>query len=419
MRPGGSSTSRIEPSGSMLAPATTSSRRHERAEPLDDDISLADECIDQEGLAADRAVDDHVRAGPGFVDGMPSTSARSETGTGCPSSSIIRRPSAWRRVVVACDLGHATRCKGNANRWPAVSTSRQRRTASVIGTMMRNSLPTPGRGTNLDTTSGRLDARTNGVETDATTGDVRHELRRREAGPEDQLECLVVVEVVDIDASPDRLRPHPLDVDAAAVVADGDDDLRSELHRVQSHRRLCRLARRGSPFGRFDAVIDGVADEVEQGIRELVQHPAIQLRVLAAHFPADVLAQALWPRRAPARWSESVIVETGTMRVRMTPSCSRFSSTRQLGELREVGGVDAEAFGEHPADSQVRRSRLADHAHQLVEALDRHHHRRRCFAWPTGAALGRHRRGRHSRLWLQAIARVDRRTSSRTPHPDG
>ena len=51
MRPGGSRTRRIDPSGSTLAPATTSSRGSTALEPLDDDVALPDERVDPERVA--------------------------------------------------------------------------------------------------------------------------------------------------------------------------------------------------------------------------------------------------------------------------------------------------------------------------------------------------------------------------------
>ena len=37
----------------------------------------------------------------------------------------------------------------------------------------------------------------------------------------------------------------------------------------------------------FDAVVDRVADQMEKGVRQLVQHATIQLGVAASHLPAD------------------------------------------------------------------------------------------------------------------------------------
>ena len=76
----------------------------------------------------------------------------------------------------------------------------------------------------------------------------------------------------------------------AAVVGHGDDDFGAELHGMQSDGAVRRLSGRGALVGGLDAVIDGVADQVQQRIGELVQHAAVHFGVQAACFPPHLFA---------------------------------------------------------------------------------------------------------------------------------
>src|SRR5262249_36564509 len=118
----------------------------------------------------------------------------------------------------------------------------------------------------LDAASYRFDARPDDVEADAASRDVGDRARRREARFQDEVEAPFVGEVRGIDAALCRADADGIDVDPAPVVGDDDDHFGADLHRVQPQRRRRRFAR-GRALGRgLDAVVDGVANEVEQGI---------------------------------------------------------------------------------------------------------------------------------------------------------
>ena len=296
MRPGGSSTSEDRAVG-LDAGAGARSSAAEPAEPLDDDVALADQPRRRWKACAPRRCRLTTTNGPWPpvpVDGRPSVSARSETGTGCRRRQIDRRPSACARSSALARPGRATtRCSGRANRWPPASTSRHGSTARVIGTMMRNSLPAPGVGAHLDPAAGRLDAGAHDVEPDPPAGDVGDE--RRGGRAPDGRSAGAVSSSVSPSASmpePGRLGAHPVDVDAPAVVADGDDDLGPELHGVQPHRApgpacrprsrsagvRCRGRRRCGP----GAAASRRADAARHG----------RARCPRLDLPAHVLAQA-------------------------------------------------------------------------------------------------------------------------------
>src|SRR3546814_9699478 len=64
---------------------------------------------------------------------------------------------------------------------------------------------------------------------------------------------------------------------AAAVVAHDDLDLVARLARRHRQVRRHALARRDALIERLDAMVDGVADDVDQRIADILHHLAIQL----------------------------------------------------------------------------------------------------------------------------------------------
>ena len=83
----------------------------------------------------------------------------------------------------------------------------------------------------------------------------------------------------------------PVEVEAAAVVGDFDDDVAAFVPGRQPDRALRRLAG-GDPLGRtFDAVIGAVAHQVRERILDQIEHLAVELGIGAAHRKLDVLAE--------------------------------------------------------------------------------------------------------------------------------
>ena len=86
------------------------------------------------------------------------------------------------------------------------------------------------------------------------------------------------------------MRQDAVGVEPLAVVADLDDDAVAAVEGVERDRALARLAGRLADLGRFDAVVGRVAHHVDQRIAQLVDHPLVQLGLLAADLQADLLA---------------------------------------------------------------------------------------------------------------------------------
>ena len=59
---------------------------------------------------------------------------------------------------------------------------------------------------------------------------------------------------------------------------------------LQFHRALLRLASRPAFLGRFQAVINRVSDEMNQGIGDLLNHGLVQLGIFADQFQPDIFA---------------------------------------------------------------------------------------------------------------------------------
>ena len=135
---------------------------------------------------------------------------------------------------------------------------------------------------------------------------------------------------------------------------------------------LARLAGRLAFVGRLDAVIDRVADEVEERVGQAVEHTAVELGIAAPDLPVDHLAEG--PRQI-AHGPVELVGGRGD-RHHAGPHGAFLEVVEhsgQLGELGYGGRLDLEARRQHAADSQMGGSRLADQADQLVETFDRHH----------------------------------------------
>ena len=126
---------------------------------------------------------------------------------------------------------------------------------------------------------------------------------RAEAGLEDELEQLQRRPAFHLrcgrqSAANGRLAQRA-GVDAAPVVPHGDEDpIALLLGRDEelSGRRLAAL----DPFGgRFEAVVEGVADHVNQRLGNLFDDFLVELRLAAADRQLDFLVEGTAPDRAP------------------------------------------------------------------------------------------------------------------------
>ena len=102
----------------------------------------------------------------------------------------------------------------------------------------------------------------------------------------------------------DGLLADAVGVEAVSVVGNADDDVAAPMEGAERDRAVPRLSGRDAVFGRFDAVIGGVADDMNHRVAQLVDHPFVEFRVFTADFQADVFAVARVKSRI-TRWNRA------------------------------------------------------------------------------------------------------------------
>src|SRR5690606_41493165 len=103
------------------------------------------------------------------------------------------------------------------------------------------------------------------------------------------------------DAAFGGLAQDALAVEAAAVVADLDDDVRALVGGAQAQRAGFVLACGTTLVGPFQAGVDGVAHPVHQRVGDLLGHALVQFGGLAVGAPPRLLAPARGGVAGPAR----------------------------------------------------------------------------------------------------------------------
>src|SRR5271165_1636916 len=146
------------------------------------------------------------------------------------------------------------------------------------------------------------------VHSDATPGNFGDLGGRAETRTEDEIEGLGLVQQGSFlgrcEAEFDGFGANFPGIDAAAVVADLDDDLVALMIGVETDHALRRLTRLTAFFGRFNAVADGVADQVRERLGDRVENSFVEIGLLPAErqfhvppaLPGDVADHA---REAP------------------------------------------------------------------------------------------------------------------------
>src|SRR5262249_27435972 len=133
------------------------------------------------------------------------------------------------------------------------------------------------------------------VHAHATTGDVGGLGRGREAGGEDQLHRGPIVHAIGHFLGDDLLvygaRLELVRVHAAAVVLDGDDDVVLLVPGRQLDGPGFGLAAGLALIRHLQAVVDGIAQQVNDGVVDLLDDRAVELRFLAFDDEIDLFVQ--------------------------------------------------------------------------------------------------------------------------------
>ena len=166
---------------------------------------------------------------------------------------------------------------------------------------------------------------------------------------------------------------HALGVDAAAVVGDGEEHGSADGLGAQGEHRLRVLA--AALRRRLDAVVDGVAHDVQQRLPQGIEHVALDLRAGGVDHAAQPLAL---PDRKLARVADEV-AERGLDRlqlqrpagaghaVELHAAAIEVLDERAAVAAGEVGGGGAEAGDER---AEIERE-LGDLLAQLVDLARR------------------------------------------------
>ena len=162
-----------------------------------------------------------------------------------------------------------------------------------------------------------LDDALDDVHADAAAGDVGRRRPRAEAGLEDQVEKLLGRPSIDLargrHAPLDGHRAQHLQVDAAPVVFQRDQDAIALLLGREHQLAGRRLADALADGRRLDAVVDGVANEMNQRLGDLLDDFLVELGLAAANREVDFLVEACARGRAP---------RAGTRRTPTRPAAS-------------------------------------------------------------------------------------------------
>ncbi len=174
------------------------------------------------------------------------------------------------------------------------------------------------------------------------------------------------------------LGPHSLAVDAAAVVGDGDDHLGARLAGGQDDAARGGLAGRLAQLGGLQAVVGGVADQVDQRVGEALDHRLVQLGGLALGGQFDGLAGIA---RQVVDQAAKAAEQLGHGHHAHHHHGVAQLARQALDLLGHRTQLSLGATGRDLLQPRLGDHQLAHPVHQLVQAAGRHAHR-------VGAAPG-------------------------------
>ena len=164
--------------------------------------------------------------------------------------------------------------------------------ASVNGRRIVKREPLPGCRFDEQAAAELLDLGGDHIHADASAGRLGDAPGGAEARLENELHGLLVGEFRLAVGEPERdgLLADQFDVDAAAVIGDDDHDLRAVAGQADGDSPDIRLAERGAPLRRLDAVNHGIAQHVLERRDHALQHLPVELRGSALHHELRAFA---------------------------------------------------------------------------------------------------------------------------------
>ena len=162
------------------------------------------------------------------------------------------------------------------------------------------------------------------VDADAAAGDAAHRLRGAEAGPREHPEQQVVRQRVDVRGPTTPSRRALARIRSRSMPRPSSATRSATVFRSRASPRAGCGPRPACPprplLRRLDAVIDRVAQQVQQRVADLVEHRAIELDLLALDVEPDPLAESR-ARSRTSRGNRSNTSPTGVIRAAMTSLC--------------------------------------------------------------------------------------------------
>ena len=225
------------------------------------------------------------------------------------------------------------------------------------------------------------------VHADAAAGDVRHRRGGAEAGTEDQFVALGLAQAGGLGAVQqallDRLAAQDVRVHAVAVVADRDHDALAALAGGEHDAALSRLAVALAFVRHFHAMVEGVAQQVNQRIGQRLDQAAVEVGALAFQHQFDLLAElarevAHDPREALEQASD-----------RLHAHAHR-RALQRIGDAIEFARGGGQRF---VAEARGQAEQAIAQQHQLAGVVDQQVESRGVHAHRVIRRRGRTRRG--------------------------
>ena len=259
-----------------------------------------------------------------------------------------------------------------------------------------------GAGVDFDFAADFFDVGADHVHAHAAAADVGDGGGGGEAGQKDELQQFALAElggaVGGDEAALDGLLADFFDGDAGAVVGDFDDDVAAFVAGAQLESSFGILARGLAHFGRFDAVIERVADGVGERVLDGFKQALVELGVLAFDLQAHAAAERLGEVAHDARHLGEDVGDRLHARLHHAfaqVGGDHVEAARQQGHVGVGGGgLQHLVAGEH---------QLADQVHHAVEQGDVDAQRAFGGGAAAAGARGRHRLRSGRRLGLRGL----------------
>ena len=149
-----------------------------------------------------------------------------------------------------------------------------------------------------------------------------------------------------------------------AVVRDLDMDLRAGVSGSKDKPSTGRFAESAALLGRLNAMIDGVADEVDEGIGDLVDDAFVEFGIAANGEKIDLFAEF----SGQVADQTPVTGEGGLDREHAEAHRVVAQKARQpFGLFGDMGDFDVAGLGGKTGEAGLRRGEFADNVDELIE----------------------------------------------------